>query len=171
MNHAILFSRLDESAEPPTAMPVTVAIASLPVLATLLSIPVVAVVVKNPESADAWSVVGAIFAAVITLIDARKKDKDLGLTVSAFMGSSITGALAPGIVYTWGVWRGWWTHELAERLTWHAWAGAGFVAGLHGWAFVHLMQALGQKIMNFYIRKRLEQVFRLPADTTKIDEP
>lgn len=92
---------------------------------------VVAVVVNmTPNAADMVAVIGAMLATVIAVLDARKRDRTLGNTVSVVIGSAVVGSIAPGAVL-WNIWP-----QFAATMSWHVWAAMGFVAGLAGWSAV-----------------------------------
>lgn len=69
-------------------------------------------------------------ATCITVIEARKKDRSLGHTISVFIGSSFVGTFTPGLVVFY-----WWPTKM-HALPWQAWAAGGFFSGLCGWAAV-----------------------------------
>lgn len=92
---------------------------------------VTAVVVNlTPGGNDMVAVLGAMLATVIAVLEARKKDRNLGNTVCVVIGSSFIGSIAPGALFFNA-----WPH-LAERFTWHVWAALGFLVGLIGWSVV-----------------------------------
>ncbi len=123
-------------------MPLATAICGLPVLAALLSLPCVAVVVHNPDSGDAYAVLGAIIASILALIEARKKDRELGHTLSVFLGSASMGSIVPGLVYHAAVWRGWVPRDSQQLMPWQVWAFGGLLFGLNGWGLLHVANAV-----------------------------
>lgn len=104
----------------------------------------------TPISNDILSIVGAVLATFITVIDARKRDQSRANTISVIIGSSVVGSLAPGaLCYTF------WP-ALAAHFTWHVWASLGFVGGLIGWSLMLGIIA--------FIRRRKEAVMNALTD-------
>ncbi len=91
------------------------------------SVTVVVAVVQtvNPDIA---AVLGAVLASVIAVIDARKKDKSTGHTVSVLIASGFLGGMLPGALLPLK-----WPDIV---LPWQAWSSIGFFTGLLGWAIV-----------------------------------
>jgi hypothetical protein len=87
---------------------------------------------------DIVSVLGAILAAVVAVMEARKKDRSLSHTVSVFLCSSGFGAVLPGGMM--------WTFfpDRVPNISWHLWALMGGVGGLLGWAFALGIMAIGR---------------------------
>jgi predicted membrane protein len=119
-------------------MPIGTSLSILPVLLAAMSIPTLTVAaVKGPAADDIYSVMGAVLAAILALMDAVQKRRDHFHAASTFLGSSVIGALAPGPVY----------HLLSHiKLIpsdavlfslWQTWAIAGFFFGLNGWFLIH----------------------------------
>lgn len=83
----------------------------------------------TPNAEDAWSVIGAMLAGGISMahaVRAKRSMLDLGCVLVA---AAVCGSILPGaIIYLQ-------CPEVAPRLTWHAWAGMGFIGGLAGWSF------------------------------------
>lgn len=127
----------------PSDMPLLSAASSLPVLAALFSIPMIAVVIKHPAADDAYSIIGALLAAIVSLIDARKKDKELGHTVAVFLVSAFIGMSAPGLVYHGMIWKGW--IQPLEVSVWQLWAMAGFACGTAGWGIFAAFRRFAMK--------------------------
>ena len=82
MNHASLptiigaIPRTTRIAPRRKPMPLIAASLTIPVLATALSLPAAALVIDAPRQADMYSVLGAILASLIALIEARYKGRD-----------------------------------------------------------------------------------------------
>lgn len=119
-------------------MPLVTAAISLPVLAMILAVPAAAVVIEQPNASDAYAILGAILASVITLMEARYKSRPFLPSVANFLGSAAAGSFFPAIGYFILMQWGWISPEkhLWAR-TWQAWAAAGFVCGLNGWWLIH----------------------------------
>src|SRR4051812_28413099 len=69
---------------------------------------------------DAFTIVGAIIATLIVMLEAREKRRSWLKTSTLVLGSLFTGAVAPG----WIMWT--WFRETAPHAPWQAWAGLGF---------------------------------------------
>lgn len=95
---------------------------------------------QSPMNPDIVAVLGAMLAAVLAVLEARKKDRTLGHTVSVLIASAFVGSVLPGAI----VWT-WWPDRVAV-MSWHVWAGMGFVVGLLGWAFVAAVMALKGRV-------------------------
>lgn len=104
----------------------------------------------TPISNDILSIVGAVLATFITVIDARKRDQSRANTISVIIGSSVVGSLAPGAIF-YTCWP-----AVAARFTWHVWAGLGFIGGLVGWTIMLAVIA--------FIRHRKEAMLQALAD-------
>ena len=128
-------------------MPLVTAALSMPVLAMILSTASAAIVIEHPSSDDAYSILGAILASVIVLMEARSKNRPFLPSVANFIGTSAAGSICPTIGYYILVQWGWISPEkhLWAR-TWHAWAAAGFVCGLNGWWLIHRASGLLKSI-------------------------
>ncbi len=128
------------------------------IVAALASIVTIAASM-TPSPPDMVAAIGAMLATVIAVLEARKKDRSLGNTVGVILGSAVTGSVTPGIV----LWN--FFPSIAERLTWHAWAGSGFIVGLCGWALVLAIlgaiqrrkDILAEQIVDRYIPKPKDQ--------------
>lgn len=86
--------------------------------------------VTQPHADDVYSVIGAMLASVIVLVDYNGTPgsrRGVAQLLAVFISCAFCGSIGPGVIlYNW-------SGELAARLTWHGWAGAGFVFGLLGW--------------------------------------
>jgi hypothetical protein len=89
---------------------------------------------------DMVAVLGAMLATVVAVLEARKKDRSMGHTVSVLIASAFVGSVLPG-----GVMWTWWP-ERVPALSWHVWAALGFIAGLLGWAFTAAVMALRSRV-------------------------
>lgn len=99
------------------------------ILASISSAVVAHLAATTPNAEDAWSVIGAMLAGGISVahaMRAKRSTLDLAcvLVAAAFCGSILPGALI-NLKFP----------EVASSLTWHAWAGMGFIGGLAGWSF------------------------------------
>ena len=136
-------------------MPLTAALSSLPFLATLLAIPVAGVVIATaPAGNDICAVLGALIASVLALVEARKKDRSTGHTISVFLGTASVGSFLPGIAVQLAVLQGWLTQVTGDSLTWQAWAFAGLVCGMNAWWILHGV--------NRFLQRRAEKYFGEP---------
>ena len=130
----------------PKPMPITTAVCTLHVLAALLAVPAAGIVIASSGApGDICAVLGALIASVLTLIEARKKDRSVSHTISVFLGAASMGSLLPGIAASLAVMLGWLSEQTIDRLTWHAWSFAGLVGGMNGWWFLHLINARLQR--------------------------
>jgi predicted membrane protein len=124
-------------------MPLLAAAFCVPVLATALAVPTVAIVLEQPSAADAYAIIGAILASIITLMEARYKARPLLPSIANFLGSAAAGSFFPAIAYyvcmQWG-----WIHPDTSHWakTWQAWAAAGFLSGLNGWLIINRTSAV-----------------------------
>lgn len=112
-------------------------------------------VIQSRFDPDIVAVLGAILAAVVSVMEARKKDRSLGHTVSVFLCCSGFGSVLPGSVM--------WTF-FADRIpavSWHGWALMGGVCGLLGWAVALGVMALSPRIPGI-IGKGVDRV--IPSD-------
>lgn len=136
----------------PAHMPLVTAICSIPVLSALLSLPVATIVVAvAPASADICAVLGALIASVLTLIEARKKDRSIGHTISVFLGTGSVGSFLPGLLMQFAVHKGWLTAETVAALAWQAWAFAGLILGMNAWWILHgINRALQRRAEKYF---------------------
>lgn len=116
-----------------TSIPLTTAVSSTSVIASLLLFPAAIVVVSGPSPADQYSLIGALAAAVITLVAVRKFDQSIWNGAAAFTGALIGGVSTPGSLLSFGLWKGWITERDYSFVTWHSWTLLGLVCGLGGW--------------------------------------
>lgn len=130
-------------------MPLVTAAASIPVIAMVLSTASAAIVIEHPSSDDSYSILGAILASIIVLMEARSKSRPFLPSVANFIGSSAAGSIFPTIGYYILIQWGWINPEkhLWTR-TWQAWAAAGFVCGLNGWWLIHRASGILKSIEN-----------------------
>jgi hypothetical protein len=106
---------------------------SLSFLYLSLMMPAVAVVAMEGAHNDMAAVLGAMFAAVIVVFDFQAKselNRKITQFLPIFMASGFIGSVGPGITF----------HtffpDIMERITWHGWAGIGFLYSLAGWVLV-----------------------------------
>ncbi len=113
---------------------------------------------QSPDRSDMVAVLGAMLATVIATLEARKKDRTLGNTITVLVGSAFVGSVAPGaVLFTWYA-------DVATRLTWHVWAGLGFFSGLVGWGSM-------QAVVNVATRVRDAWLVRKFQDWEKTEKP
>lgn len=119
-------------------MPIATSFSVLPVILAAMSLPTVAVIaVKGPGVDDIYAVLGAIIASILAVMDTIQKRKEYFHVVSAFLGSSVIGSFAPGVIYH--------TLSYAKMIPenasvfgiWQTWAISGFLFGLNGWYIIH----------------------------------
>jgi hypothetical protein len=109
-----------------------ISIAMLTIIVQLASIAGIVPVIglAQPQADDVYSVIGAMLASVIVLVDYNGTPgtrRGIGHLIAVFIACAFCGSIGPGVIlYNW-------FDEFALRLTWHGWAGAGFVFGLLGW--------------------------------------
>lgn len=131
------------------------AMTSVPVLAALMLLPSAAVaVVTGPSTQDQYAMVGAVCAAVITLVAVRKYDQSFYNGIAAFLGAVIVGVTMPGSTIAWAQYQGWIDDNAYGHITWHSWALLGLVFGLAGWV-------LAQSIYQLFVKKVPEWVTKL----------
>lgn len=136
-------------------MPLVTAISSLPVLVTLMTLPPVGVVIATAQVANSiCAVLGAIIASVLTLIEARKKDRSMSHTISVFLGTASVGSFLPGLIVQLAVHRQWIAPDTATAFGWEAWAFGGLVLGMNAWWILHGI--------NRWLQRRAETYFDKP---------
>jgi hypothetical protein len=102
---------------------------SLPLAAfALCAVPALLAVIGGPATEDIYAVIGAMLAAVVVLVDYSSSYKRGTMKfISVFISSATIGSFGPGIAAHWLM------ADQTPSLTWHMWAGLGFVFGLAGW--------------------------------------
>jgi hypothetical protein len=123
-------------------MPIIAASLTIPVLATALSIPAAALVIDAPRQADMYSVLGAILASLIALIEARYKGRDFRPAITSFLACAAAGSFAPKPLFLVMLQWGWVSQESPLLRAWEVWAAAGFLLGMNGWWMIHRASAL-----------------------------
>jgi hypothetical protein len=119
-------------------------VTSLPLLATFVIFPAV-VAVMGPGTNDQYSLVGAVVAAVITLVAVRKYDQTAMNSVCAVLGSVTVGVTCPGLLVAFGQWKGLVDDHTFNYITWHMWVLMGLVCGLTGWMAAQSIYNLATK--------------------------
>lgn len=148
MNHASLptiigaIPRTTRIAPRRKPMPLIAASLTIPVLATALSLPAAALVIDAPRQADMYSVLGAILASLIALIEARYKGRDLRPAMTNFLACAAAGSFAPKLAFLACFQWGWVSADAPLARAWEAWAAAGFILGMNGWWLIHRASAL-----------------------------
>lgn len=140
---------------------------STPALAAICFLPVLAVVVKAPESADVYAVVGAFLVSITALIEARQKGRGTGDTIRVFIGTAAMGSMLPGLLFGLAMWQGWVSPELQGHLTWHFWAFAGFFCGLNGWGIIYKVNRVLNRRADAILRRYRENEQADGNDETK----
>lgn len=134
-------------------MPLTAAICSVPVFAAMLCLPAGLVITSStPVSSDIYAVLGAMIASILALVEARKKDRTVGHTISVFVGSASVGSFLPGVLVYLAKEKGWMDASTVEGIIWQGWALMGILCGLNAWWLLHGA--------NRYLQKRAEKLFR-----------
>ena len=123
-------------------MPLLTAALTIPVIATSFALPAAVLIIEEPRRVDMYSVLGAILASLIALIEARYKGKDFRPAMMNFLACAIAGSVAPKLVFLTMLQWGWVTTENPLVRAWEAWAAAGFLLGMNGWWLIHQSTAL-----------------------------
>jgi len=118
-----------------TIEPVIVAMASLPAA--------IVAVIQSRFDPDLMAFVGAVVAAIVTVLEAVEHERKLSHRVMVFLSSVVVGSVGPGGI----VWK--FYRDQFETLSWHAWAGLGFAGGLLGWAVVSALMGLRGGVPGF----------------------
>lgn len=108
-------------------------VTSLPLLAAFVLLPATAVVVTGPGGSDQYALIGAVVAAVITLVGVRKFDQSAPNSVCAVLGAITGGVAFPGAIVSWAQWKGLVDTHTYPYITWHMWTIMGLLCGLTGW--------------------------------------
>lgn len=99
-----------------------------------------------------YAFLGAMLAAIMTLIESREKKRKLGQMMSAFLSSAAVGALLPGTLTDTAVLMGWMSSATAMAINWKSWALAGLICGLNAWWMIHAfnrsLKRRGQKFLD-----------------------
>lgn len=96
--------------------------------------PIVSTIVNSGWGTnDRYSITGALIAGAISAIQSRTTNKVWWHTISVFVASVFLGIIIPALIMFWKYADQW------DNLTWHSWAGMGFVAGLGGWALTDMI--------------------------------
>lgn len=144
-------------------VPFKYAMSSMPVIAALLLLSSTALVV-GPTTQDQYALVGAVSAAIITLVAVRKYDQSLWNGVAAFLGAMVLGVTMPGAIVSWAQYQKYVDDQTYVFITWHIWMLLGFISGLAGWIvaqsiyqfFVkvvpNFVTRLGDKLDNFFTK-------------------
>lgn len=135
-------------------MPFVTAVCGIPVIASILSFIPALLAAIRPESADLYAVFGAIPASICTLVEARKKDRSTGHTISVFLGSSFMGATLPAFLHWVAVKWGWMSAGDADYLPWQVWSVAGFLCAMNAWFIIHSF--------SMWLEKRRDRAFGNP---------
>lgn len=104
-------------------------------------------IVQSRFDPDIVSVLGAMLASVLAVMEARKKDRALGQTASVFLASAGFGSVLPGSIM-WTVWP-----DKVPMLSWHVWALMGIIAGLLGWSLAAWVISLRSRLISFLDRR------------------
>jgi len=148
--------------------PILRIVSSLPILAVSSLLIPAAVMVTGPNSADQYSLIGALVAAVITLVAVRKYDQTFANSLCAILGSLLVGVTLPGALVSWAQWKGLIDDNSFTHLSWHTWVIAGLVCGLGGWVGAQSIYQLFTRIIPGFSDKVENKVskFLTPADKT-----
>ena len=135
---------------------------SIPIMAAMLLFPAV-VIVLGPSAADHYTLVGALVAAIMTLVAVRKYDQSVWNGICAFLGALFVGITAPGSLISWLEYKQWITEDTYQFITWHSWTALGLVFGLGGWvAAQSVYQTFSKLIPGFFARlgEKLDRLFK-----------
>jgi hypothetical protein len=141
-------------------------VTSLPLLASIIIMPAV-IAVMGPGTNDQYSLVGAVVAAVITLVAVRKYDQTAMNSVCAVLGSVTVGVTCPGLLVAFGQWKGLVDDHTYNFITWHMWVLMGLVCGLFGWVAAQLVYNMGSKVLPTvadWIGNKITKYFSPPPD-------
>jgi hypothetical protein len=137
-NYSLLLKPLEEAARPMTPHIVE----SITTLATTLLV-ATGIVIAEPNMADAYSIIGAGFAACLGVVMAMMARKTRLECVAVFLSSIVVGLALPSISYLAAMhFSPKWVADLVNSLasSWQAWFFSGLVFGLTGWALVKAWQ-------------------------------
>ncbi len=127
--------------------------------AASLGWPVFAVVATAPSDTSVYAVLGALPAAVCTLLGAQTSHKSRGEQATIFIGSGAIGSIAPDATVSILLYQG--TLKQDMSLSWAVWAALGFVAGMSGWGIMQGTLTLWTRyVLRFFSRL-------LPTDSNK----
>jgi len=135
---------------------------SIPILASLILFPATIIVI-GPSAADHYTLVGALVAAIMTLVAVRKFDQSIWNGLCAFLGALFVGVTAPGAMISWMQYKEWITDGTYHFITWHSWMVFGLVFGLGGWvAAQSIYQTFSKLIPGFFARigEKLDNLFK-----------
>lgn len=93
-----------------------------------------------PTPADAWAVVGAMFATTLAIIEGLKTSRDFRQLCFIGISSAGCGAFLPGFMLYNTL-----SESFTTGLTWHTWALLGALFGAIGSGLVHGAIAWGDK--------------------------
>lgn len=100
----------------------------------------VVAVIQSRFDPDIVAVIGAFIAAIIAVVEAREKNRDMLHLICVFLASMGVGSALPGAC----VWT--WAPASAPTLAWQVWALLGGISGLLGWAFTAAILALRGRV-------------------------
>ena len=135
---------------------------SIPIMAAILLFPTT-VIVLGPSTADHYTLVGALVAAIMTLVAVRKYDQSVWNGVCAFLGALFVGITGPGAMVSWMQYKQWVTEGSYHYITWHSWTAFGLIFGLGGWvAAQSIYQTFAKLIPGFFARigEKLDRLFK-----------
>jgi hypothetical protein len=132
-----------------------------------ISLPIASAVVATlatPTTLDAWAAVGASVGAMIAVIENLKKDRSWSHLASVLASSWFLGLIAPAVLVTF------FKPEIKTELSWHAWAGMGFLVSLVGWAMTAAVLAVAPALGRWVVRTGAGKS-GIPLPTGEIEEP
>lgn len=146
-------------------MPITESVTiSYAVFASIASSAVALLSSSTPAPEDAWAVIGAMMAGTIVVIHAMRSQKSMWDLAAVLVAAAFCGSVAPGLLIDIQF------PHIAERMTWHTWAGAGFVFGLAGWSITRGLISFFEKFdWIVAIKRTVLRLFGVKGgdDTTK----
>ena len=119
-------------------------LASMGMTMTPLAAALVAVI-TTPTTTDAWAAVGASVGSMIVVVDSLKKDRSIMHLACVLASSWFLGLILPAVVVQF------WQPSLMQLLSWHAWAGMGFMVSLFGWGITAVILALSPSVSRWVV--------------------
>lgn len=117
---------------------------------------------------DIAASIGAAIGTFVAVLEASSNERSLKHRVSVGLASMCVGCALPGAVIYF------YFPSYVERLTWHAWGIAGFVASLFGWAITAglLRISKNDSFLGSLVRFLARIVgVKLPSDANNTNDP
>lgn len=132
-----------------------------------LTMPIASALVATlatPTTLDAWAAVGASVGSMIAVIEALKKDRSWPHLASVLGASWFLGLIGPAVIVQF------FAPEIKPQLSWHAWAGLGFLVALVGWAVVAAVLTVTPAVGRWAVRTGAAKA-GFPLPTGDFEEP